>query len=296
MAPSPYHCNHHHKIPKKYSDPLSIGGNKYEYDAPLMSQIARSSSNSDTSFPLFMSSSSNGTSGSTATSTRKPKKTVRDRTNEEAASLIRDIIQAGVEAGPRAGVVRSLQAYYAVTSTLNDFLPISIPIIGQTRSQRQRNQGNEVEPFSAPVAVRKLFERLGATYVKLGQFVASSPSLFPKEYVVEFQKCLDATEPIEWSVIEKIIETEIGGPTSTAYASIEKEPLASASIAQVHRAKLKTGEDVVIKVQKPRIDSVLKADLNFIYIASRVLEFLQPDFERTSLSAIAGDIKVGFVY
>jgi aarF domain-containing kinase len=54
---------------------------------------------------------------------------------------------------------------------------------------------------------------------------------------------------------------------------------------------LKTGEEVVLKVQKPRIDALLKADLNFIYIASRVLEFLQPDFERTSLSAVAGDVK-----
>lgn len=71
-----------------------------------------------------------------------------------------------------------------------------------------------------------------------------------------------------------------------------KKPLASASIAQVHRATLKsTGEDVVIKVQKPGIDVYLKADLNFIYIASRTLEFIQPDFERTSLSGIASDIK-----
>jgi len=125
----------------------------------------------------------------------------------------------------------------------------------------------------------------------LGQFVASSPTLFPKEYVTEFQKCLDATESIEWTVIRKVIETELGGPLSKTFASVDEKPLASASIAQVHRAKLITGEDVVIKVQKPRIDSVLKTDLNFIYIASRVLEFLQPDFERTSLSAIAGDIK-----
>ena len=72
---------------------------------------------------------------------------------------------------------------------------------------------------------------------------------------------------------------------------MDQKPLASASIAQVHVAKLKTGEDVVIKVQKPRIDESLKADLSFIYVAARVLEFLQPDFERTSLSAIAGDVR-----
>eukprot|EP00957_Ditylum_brightwellii_P126674 9655267-Ditylum_brightwellii.AAC.1 len=59
------------------------------------------------------------------------------------------------------------------------------------------------EAFSALVALRKLFERIGSTYVKLGQFVASSPTLFPKDYVVEFQKCLDSTEPLEWRVIKQ---------------------------------------------------------------------------------------------
>jgi aarF domain-containing kinase len=141
------------------------------------------------------------------------------------------------------------------------------------------------------VALRKLFERLGATYVKLGQFVASSPSLFPKEYVLEFQKCLDSTEPLSWDVVRKIVENELGGTISSKFSYVDETPLASASIAQVHAARLRTGEDVVIKVQKPRIDELLRADLNFIYIASRVLEFLQPDFERTSLSAVAGDVR-----
>lgn len=208
---------------------------------------------------------------------RKPKKSFRDRSQQEAISLIQDIVQAAIDAGPRAAPARTLQAYLAVTSTAQDFFPFQIG-------------GGKAEPFSPPVALRKLFERLGATYVKLGQFVASSPTLFPKEYVLEFQKCLDATEPLEWGVIKRVIENEIG-PISNTFRSVDKKPLASASIAQVHAATLRTGEDVVIKVQKPRIDESLKADLSFIYVASRVLEFLQPDFERTSLSAIAGDIR-----
>jgi len=189
--------------------------------------------------------------------------------------LIRDMVEATMEAGPRAGPARTFQAYLAVTQTLRDFSPFL---------------GGGGEAFSAPVALRKLFERLGATYIKLGQFVASSPTLFPKEYVLEFQKCLDATEPLPWNVIESVIESELG-PISKNFASIDKKPLASASIAQVHVARLETGEEVVIKVQKPRIDESLKADLNFIYIGSRILEFLQPDFERTSMSAISGDIR-----
>ena len=64
---------------------------------------------------------------------------------------------------------------------------------------------------------------------------------------------------------------------------------------QVHAAKLKTGEDVVLKVQKPGIDASLKADLGFVYVAARVLEFLQPDWERTSLSAVAGDIRASMM-
>lgn len=87
------------------------------------------------------------------------------------------------------------------------------------------------------------------------------------------------------------IVTVIIGPISKTFSYVDEKPLASASIAQVHVARLKTGEEVVIKVQKPGIDESLKADLSFIYIAARVFEFIQPDFERTSLSAIAGDIR-----
>jgi aarF domain-containing kinase len=96
---------------------------------------------------------------------------------------------------------------------------------------------------------------------------------------------------LSWDVVKAIIESELGEKISSKFSYVDETPLASASIAQVHAARLRTGEDVVIKVQKPRIDELLKADLNFIYIASRLLEFLQPDFERTSLSAVAGDVK-----
>merc|ERR1711865_1207008 len=113
---------------------------------------------------------------------------------------------------------------------------------------------------------------------------------FPKEYVLEFQKLLDQTEPLEWRVIKRVIEDELG-PLNESFVYVDTKPLASASIAQAHAAKLKTGEDVVIKVQKPGIDASLKADLSFVFVASRVLEFLQPDWERTSLSGVVGDIR-----
>ena len=217
---------------------------------------------------LKMSSRTNGAGRS------QRKKTLADRSQAEAINLVQDIIRAAVDAGPRAGPARTLQAYRAFSQTMIEVLP---------RPGQSTN-------FSPPKVLRTLFEKLGATYVKLGQFIASSPTLFPKEYVVEFQKCLDSTDPVEWSVIKRVIEAELG-PISKNFDFVDNKPLASASIAQVHAARLKTGEDVVIKVQKPGIDECLKADLGFIYVASRVLEFLQPDWERTSLSAITGDIR-----
>mmetsp|Transcript_24432 Transcript_24432/g.36186 ORF Transcript_24432/g.36186 Transcript_24432/m.36186 type:complete len:543 (-) Transcript_24432:14-1642(-) len=235
---------------------------------------------SRTSRTTYLSMSTSSTSSQSKSKTPKTKKTVADRTQAETQSLIQDILKAAIEAGPRAGPARTIQAYKAITRTIQDFIP-------------QPNRNGDPEIFSAPVALRKLFERMGATYIKLGQFVASSPTLFPNEYVVEFQKCLDSTETLEWSIIEKVIQKELGPGKSinSVFANIDKTPLASASIAQVHAATLKTGEDVVIKVQKPSIDESLKADLSFLYVASRLLEFLQPDFERTSLSGIAGDIR-----
>lgn len=226
-------------------------------------------------------------SSDAATGSKRKKRSVQDRSPEEMTHLLRDVIQAAVEAGPQAGPMRTFDAYRAVSSTMREFLPALL-----TAGRRSSQQSAE---RALPAILRTLFERMGSTYIKLGQFIASSPTLFPKEYVVEFQKCLDQTEPVEWSTIQRIIESELGQPLSKGFDFVDPRPLASASIAQVHAAKLHTGEEVVLKVQKPGIDAQLKADLSFIYVLARVLEFLAPDWERTSLSAVAGDIRTSML-
>lgn len=98
--------------------------------------------------------------------------------------------------------------------------------------------------------LRKNFEKLGATYIKLGQLIASSPGLFPKEYVEEMQKCLDNVNPLPYANIKEVINRQFKGKQNQIFSFIDEKPLASASIAQVHAATLVTGEDVVIKVAK----------------------------------------------
>lgn len=142
-----------------------------------------------------------------------------------------------------------------------------------------------------PRLVRQTFEKLGATYVKLGQFVASSPSLFPADYVNEFQNCLDKTPPLPFKYIRRVLEKELNLPLESIFSFIDETPLASASIAQVHAATLVSGESVVIKVQKPDVENILLTDLNFIYWATRIFERLFPKVKFASLSAIVSEIQ-----
>lgn len=142
-----------------------------------------------------------------------------------------------------------------------------------------------------PRLLRETVEQLGTTYIKLGQFIASSPSIFPAEYVEEFQKCLDRTPPLAFHYIRSTIESELGDRLENLYNWVDPKPLASASIAQVHAARLKDGTDVVIKVQRPGVANILLTDFNFLYLASRITESLTPGLSRSAVSGIIDELQ-----
>jgi predicted unusual protein kinase regulating ubiquinone biosynthesis (AarF/ABC1/UbiB family) len=139
---------------------------------------------------------------------------------------------------------------------------------------------------SIPIRLREAFEELGATYIKLGQFIASAPSIFPKEYVEEMQKCLDSVRPIPFSVVKSIIEKELNSKLEDVFSNVEESPIASASISQVHGAITKEGLDVVIKVQRPDIEDTLKTDMNLIYFATILFERIAPGIKTSGLTDI----------
>ena len=144
--------------------------------------------------------------------------------------------------------------------------------------------------------MRETFEDLGSTYIKLGQFIASTPSLFPREYVEEFQGCLDQTPTLPFDYILGVLQEEFAGRRlEEIFESIDETALASASIAQVHAARLVSGEDVVIKVQKPGVDTILHTDLNVLHLATKLLEKAVPKVKFASLADIVEEIKVRMV-
>ncbi len=92
---------------------------------------------------------------------------------------------------------------------------------------------------------------LGPTYIKLGQIISSGEGLFPAELVNEFKKCRDQVPAEPFDVVRTVVEGDLGARLEDLFLSFERTPLAAASIAQVHAATLRTGESVVVKVQRP---------------------------------------------
>lgn len=142
--------------------------------------------------------------------------------------------------------------------------------------------------------LKQTFEKLGVTYIKLGQFIASTPSLFPKEYVSAFADCLDNTTPVSFLTIKSVLDeayADLGG-TKNIFSDIEPIPLASASIAQVHKATLKTGQTVAIKIQKPYVDTIIHTDLSVLQGGFWAIEKLMPHAKIANLSPIMQEIKI----
>ena len=123
--------------------------------------------------------------------------------------------------------------------------------------------------------LKETFEQLGITYIKIGQFIASTPSLFPREYVKAFQSCLDQPTPVSYTYIEQVLNEELatdGMTLEDKFAHIDPTPLASASIAQVHAARLHNGDEVVLKVQKPGVETIMQTDLGVLYGVTKLLK------------------------
>ena len=143
-------------------------------------------------------------------------------------------------------------------------------ILGQTMSVWYlRERGTKQSKAGLSRRFRQAAERLGPTYIKLAQIISAGDGVFPPELVAECKKCRDQVPPVPYHDIVAVIEADLGQPLHQVFRSIDPTPLAAASIAQVHAAVLKTGETVVVKVQRPDIDAVVRRDL-------RVLSWLAP--------------------
>ena len=153
-----------------------------------------------------------------------------------------------------------------------------LPLLSLPR--RLLHRGPVGPPLSPPEHVRLAIEELGPTFIKLGQILSTRPDLIPPAYIHELAKLQDTVPPADWEGVKARVETELEGTLEELFASFDVEPLAAASLAQVHAATLPSGEDVVVKVQRPGIEKVISVDLEILFDLARLVQ------ERTVLGEL----------
>src|SRR5436853_5936119 len=119
---------------------------------------------------------------------------------------------------------------------------------------------------------RETLAELGPTFIKLGQILSARPDILPPDFIAELSHLQDRAAPMQVETVFELIEKGLGRSAHELFASIDPEPMASASIAQVHRARLASGEDVVVKVQRPGIEEQIRSDTDLLFYLARFLE------------------------
>jgi len=166
-------------------------------------------------------------------------------------------------------------------------------------------RGDKEIPKDLPQRLRKAMEELGGAYIKLGQLLSIRPDLVPQEYCDEFSKLQDEVPPESIATVEKVIHDEFQKPVKDYFSHIDPRPLGSASVAQVHKARMKAGKAVAVKVQRPNIAKVFASDVDIIrYITQKLqkhfknqldLAVIVDEFERYTKKELNFTIEAGHI-
>lgn len=147
--------------------------------------------------------------------------------------------------------------------------------LGDLLSFRERLRGQKKGPherLTRGARTRAAFEELGPTFVKLGQLLSTRPDLVPADIAEDLEGLQDKVQTESYEAIRGIVEQDLGRPLEEVFASFEPDPVAAASIGQVHRAVLRSGEEVVVKVQRPEVSRQIETDLEIMADLASVLE------------------------
>jgi len=138
----------------------------------------------------------------------------------------------------------------------------------------------EYARLDTPRRVRHILEELGPTFIKMGQILATRVDLFPSAYIAEFEKLLDQVPPLPFADLLPQLEEDLGSPIGDIFMEVDTQPIAAASLAQVHKAVLKDGTPVVLKIRRPGIRKIIEADLHLLDRLVDIVETDVPELRR----------------
>lgn len=151
------------------------------------------------------------------------------------------------------------------TLKIEQYLEIGLQVISRKRREK-------IETMSRAKRVRMALEELGPTFIKMGQILSTRPDLLPVEFLQELAKLQDDVPAFSYELVKRIIEEELRLPLEEVFKEFEETPIASASIGQVHRARLRDGQEVIVKVQRPDIQKIIEVDLEIILHLATLME------------------------
>ena len=141
--------------------------------------------------------------------------------------------------------------------------------LGRLLQRKETGQAKETEDLAGPARLRLALEEIGPTGVKIGQALATRPDLLPPDYVKELRKLQDAVPPFSFEAAQAVLEEELGEPLGAMFAEFDPQPVAAASLSQVHRARRHNGRWVAVKVQRPEVRKQIEQDLGILSFVAR---------------------------
>jgi ubiquinone biosynthesis protein len=150
----------------------------------------------------------------------------------------------------------------------------------------------ELVALPTPVRVRRALEEMGPSFVKLGQVLATRVDLFSPEWIAEFGKLQNQAPEVPFAAIREQLVDDLGAPPEEVFAWLDPRPLAAASIAQVHRARLHDGSEVIIKVRRPGIRRVVEADLRLLQRAAQAIEARFPELRQFQPTGVVRQFRI----
>ncbi len=161
-------------------------------------------------------------------------------------------------------------------------------LIGRAGNWLNSDVSKDILQLPSEVRARLAIQELGPTFVKLGQVLATRPDIFPPNWITEFSKLQDQVPAVPFEELLPELEASLGRSPFEVFRDLQREPIAGASIAQVHLAKLQDGTPVVLKIRRPNVEENIEADLRLLSHLGRLIESEIPEAKRFQPGKIIG--------